>query len=225
MRQTSPRRNDPMNPSDQFSPTQKLARLKRRVSGSPRSPNRSRESSFEANADELEPTQVSEKQRNAFDVLRAGARSATNSFNMPINEAERKKKNKKKSEFLEAEAEESDEDDGGWMRTIGDEDENSGDEGDDRFLEGLVDDAAVSEEEKARQDELAAQKRKEIEAEDDAKRLEEARKITEGEHRKKRKGQDFYDDDSDDEGVKLKKLSRKERKRRELGRAEGLLGG
>nr|KIR48654.1 hypothetical protein I312_01723 [Cryptococcus bacillisporus CA1280] len=225
MRQTSPRRNDPMNPSDQFSPTQKLTRLKRRVSGSPRSPNRSRESSFEANADELEPTQVSEKQRNAFDVLRAGARSATNSFNMTINEAERKKKNKKKSEFLEAEAEESDEDDGGWMRTIGDEDENSGDEGDDRFLEGLVDDAAVSEEEKARQDELAAQKRKEIEAEDDAKRLEEARKITEGEHRKKRKGQDFYDDDSDDEGVKLKKLSRKERKRRELGRAEGLLDG
>ncbi|KIS01689.1 hypothetical protein L804_01568 [Cryptococcus deuterogattii 2001/935-1] len=225
MGQTSPRRNDPMNPSDQFSPTQRLTRLKRRVSGSPRSPNRSRESSPEANADELEPTQVSEKQRNAFDVLRAGARSATNSFNMPVNEAERKKKNKKKSEFLEAEAEESDEDDGGWMKTIGDEDEHSGDEGDDRFLEGLVDDAAVSEEEKARQDELAAQKRKEIEAEDDAKRLEEARKITEGEHRKKRKGQDFYDDDSDDEGVKLKKLSRKERKRRELGRAEGLLDG
>lgn len=225
MGQTSPRRNGGMASSDQFSPTQKLTRLKRRVSGSPHSPDRLRESSPEASADELEPTQVSEEQQNAFDVLHAGARLAANPFDAPTNEAGRKKNDKKKSAFLEAEAEESDEDDGGWMKTTGGEDENSGDEGDDRFLEGLVDDAAVSAEEKARQDELAAQKRKEIEDEDDARRLEEARKITEGEHRKKRKGQDFYDDDSDDEGVRLKKLSRKERKRRELGRAEGLLDG
>lgn len=225
MGQTFPRRNGDMVSSDQFSPTQKLTRLKRRVSGSPRSPDRLRESSPEASADELEPTQVSEEQQNAFDVLRAGARLAANPLDIPIIEAERKKKGKNKSAFLEAEAEESDEGDGGWMKTTGGEDENSGDEGDDRFLEELVDDAAVSAEEKARQDELAAQMRKQIEDEDDARRLEEARKITEGEHRKRRKGQDFYDDDSDDEGVRLKKLSRKERKRRELGRAEGLLDG
>jgi len=56
---------------------------------------------------------------------------------------------------------------------------------------------------------------------DDARREAEARKITEGQYRTKRRGLDFYSDDEDDEN-KPCRLSKKQRRKRMLGREDGL---
>ncbi|WVQ97004.1 hypothetical protein IAU59_004114 [Kwoniella sp. CBS 9459] len=153
----------------------------------------------------LSPTQPA----NAFERLMAGPRE-------PIGQ------NKKlKSKMVDEQAEESDEDNG-WGR-MGDEDEDD-DEGDDGYVEGLVDDQAIDEEEKRRQDEAAAEKNREIQMADDARREAEARKITEGEHRRKKRGVDFYsDDDDDDDDGKKKRWSKKQRRKRKLEAEDGLV--
>jgi mediator of replication checkpoint protein 1 len=64
----------------------------------------------------------------------------------------------KRSNLLDEQAEESDEDNG-WGPVGGAEDEDEEGEGeDDAFLKGLVNDEVVDEEERTKQDELAAAK-------------------------------------------------------------------
>lgn len=57
---------------------------------------------------------------------------------------------------------------------------------------------------------------------DDAKREAEARKIIEGQHRTKRRGQDFFSDDEDEEGRPRKRWSKKQRAKRRLWKEDGL---
>ena len=123
--------------------------------------------------------------------------------------------------LIDNQAEESDEDEG-WAINRDNDDED--DEGmDDGFVPDLVDDQAIDEEEKKRQDELAAAKLREIEQADDAKREVEARKVIEGQYRNKKRGADFFSDDEDDEeGGKRRRWSKKERRKRRLDREDGL---
>lgn len=75
----------------------------------------------------------------------------------PLTEHQKRAKKLIRSNLVDEQAEESDEDD--WMmpgQRSGDEDDNDGDE--DGYLAELVDDAAVNEEEKLKQDALAAAK-------------------------------------------------------------------
>ncbi|KAK8865630.1 hypothetical protein IAR55_000775 [Kwoniella newhampshirensis] len=129
-------------------------------------------------------------------------------------------KQKTKSKLVEEQAEESDEDNG-WAPIGGLEDEEEDGE-DDGYVEGLVDDEAIDADEKRRQDELAAAKAREIEAADDARREAEARKITEGQHRMKRKGMDFVGSDEDEDDTKTRRWTKKMRKKRKLDREDGL---
>lgn len=62
---------------------------------------------------------------------------------------------------------------------------------------------------------------REVQQADDAKREAEAKKITEGQYRTKRRGIDFYSDDEDDED-EPRRLSKKQRRKRMLGREDGL---
>ena len=65
---------------------------------------------------------------------------------------------------------------------------------------------------------------REIAEADDAKREAEAKKITEGHYRTKRRGMDFFSDEEDDDerGGKRRKWSKKERRKRRLDREDGL---
>jgi mediator of replication checkpoint protein 1 len=72
---------------------------------------------------------------------------------------ERAKSRPKRSALVDEQAEESDEDNG-WLRADAGEDENDDEEDDGRDLQDLVDDQAVNEEEKKRQDALAEEKRR-----------------------------------------------------------------
>ncbi|OCF43223.1 hypothetical protein I317_02931 [Kwoniella heveanensis CBS 569] len=169
---------------------------------------RRRQSDPEQDSISLSPTQPA----NAFQRLMAGSRQPVGVFNG--------QKKKLKSKMVDEQAEESDEDNG-WGR-MGDEDEED-EEGDDGYVEGLVDDQAIDEEEKRRQDEAAAEKNREIQMADDAKREAEARKITEGDYRRKKRGVDFYSDDEDDEDGKRKRWSKKQRRKRQLDNEDGLV--
>lgn len=62
---------------------------------------------------------------------------------------------------------------------------------------------------------------REVQMADDAKREAEARKITEGEYRHKRRGKDFYSDDEDGSPRK-KRWSKKERRARKAWKEDGL---
>ncbi|WVO13082.1 hypothetical protein L204_100692 [Cryptococcus depauperatus] len=166
----------------------------------------------------MKPTYRSSGSRDAFDVMREGA----------LQEAAQvlSKENMNKPKYVQAEAEESDEDMGGWLKEADDEDEESDNEGLDQYIEELVDDEAMDEAEQLRHAELIAEMRKKHEEEDDAKLEAEARKIIQGERRKKRKGRDFYDsDDSDDGRGRRKRLNKKQRKVKEIRFQEGLLPG
>ncbi|ORX34134.1 hypothetical protein BD324DRAFT_636765 [Kockovaella imperatae] len=123
--------------------------------------------------------------------------------------------------LIDEQAEESDEDTG-WAALGGEEDEEDG--ADEGYVPDLVDDEAVDEDERKKQDELAAAKAREIAEADDAKREAEAKKITEGHYRTKRRGQDFYSDDEDDDEHrgKRRKWTKKERRKRRLEREDGL---
>jgi mediator of replication checkpoint protein 1 len=57
---------------------------------------------------------------------------------------------------------------------------------------------------------------------DDAKREAEAKRVTEGELRKKRKGKDFFSDEEGEEGEGKTRMSKKERKQRKLDFKDGL---
>ncbi|WWD18187.1 hypothetical protein CI109_102636 [Kwoniella shandongensis] len=153
------------------------------------------------------PTQPSRNQ-TAFDRMMAAASRPA------------QPKQKVKSRLVDEQAEESDEDNG-WAPIGGPEDEDEDGE-DDGFVDGLVDDEAIDEEEKRRQDELAAAKAREIEAADDARREAEARKITEGQHRLKKRGMDFYNSDEEDDEMKPRRWSKKQRRKRMLDREDGL---
>ncbi|WVR05601.1 hypothetical protein IAU60_002620 [Kwoniella sp. DSM 27419] len=190
-------------PGDVVSPTQtqgenSFTRLRRRASDDERS--------FAP----LSPTQASTSKRpeNAFETMMAAA-------SRPAAQP----KQKPKSRMVDGEAVESDEDNG-WGETGGGDEEE--DEEDDRFLEELVDDAAVDEETKRLQDEAAAQKAREVQLADDEMREREARKIIEGEHRRKRRGADFADGESDDEDRPRRKWSKTARKKRKLEEEQGV---
>ncbi|WWC60580.1 uncharacterized protein I303_103154 [Kwoniella dejecticola CBS 10117] len=185
-----------------------FSRLRRRVS----------DPDVEGNSIMLSPTQPAQpaqpqsQNRTVFDRM--------------MKAASRPQKPKLKSRMVDEQAEESDEDNG-WAMPFGaaeNEDDDDDDE-QDTFLEGLVDDQHVDEEERRRQDELANQKNREIQEADDFRLEQEARKITEGQYRTKKRGKDFVDDESgsDDElGGKRKRWSKKERKKRRLDREDGL---
>ncbi|WVQ85692.1 hypothetical protein IAT38_007858 [Cryptococcus sp. DSM 104549] len=191
---------------DMGSPTQgsrQFTRLRRRASGSV--PLTSRSSSPEQ---ELEPTQISSAQpkRNAFDLMRDGARAKSS-----VGPGEGKKSKRGRNEYMEDQAEESDEDNGwGWAKDPEADDEDDPEE-DNAYLKELVDDQKVDDDERLKQDELAAQKLREIEVEDDKRREAEARKIAEGKHRIKRRGKEFGSDSEDEEGGK-KRWNKKQRK-------------
>ncbi|WWC88155.1 uncharacterized protein L201_003060 [Kwoniella dendrophila CBS 6074] len=160
----------------------------------------------------LSPTQPVQ-QRNVFDkMMKAASRPEP--------------RPKVKSKMVDEQAEES-EDDDGWGRKGQNEDENEDDEDDadnDGFVEGLVDDQLIDDEERRKQDEMAAEKNREIQLADDARREAEARKITEGKYRNKKRGKDFLEDDelsSDDDGNK-RKYSKKQKRARQLGKEDGL---
>lgn len=61
----------------------------------------------------------------------------------------------------------------------------------------------------------------EIAREDDARLEAEAKKVTEGFYRTKRRGNDFMSDEEDEEG-RPRKLSKKQRRQRRLDREDGL---
>ncbi|WRT65956.1 uncharacterized protein IL334_002907 [Kwoniella shivajii] len=160
----------------------------------------------------LSPTQPAANLRpkNAFETLMSAAKKPAASS-----------KGKMKSKMVDEQAEESDEDDGWGMNQGGNEEED--DEEEDGFVEGLVDDQEIDEEEKRKQDELAAAKNREIQAADDAKAEAAARAITAGEHRQKRKGRDFVDgDESSDDEKMSSKMRKRLRKKRKLAGADGL---
>lgn len=122
-----------------LSPTQgeiSLTRLKRRTTPPPQDP------SVLAN-ESPDPSVLP----NAFQyVMAAAARQS------------KPKTTRVKSNFVEEQAEESDED-FGWGPTGGQKEDEDGEEGDDEgYLEDLVDDQEVAEEERRRQDELALEK-------------------------------------------------------------------
>ncbi|WVF70952.1 hypothetical protein IAT40_005747 [Kwoniella sp. CBS 6097] len=171
---------------------------------------RRRQSNPEESSILLSPTQPAKA--NAFQRLMAGLgpRESAGTSNG---------QKKLKSRMVDEQAEESDEDNG-WGR-MGDEDEEDED-GDDGYVEGLVDDQAIDEEEKRRQDEAAAEKNREIQMADDARREAEARKITEGDYRRKKRGVDFFSDDEEDEDGKKKRWSKKQRRKRQLDNEDGL---
>ncbi|WVQ65190.1 uncharacterized protein L199_003363 [Kwoniella botswanensis] len=165
----------------------------------------------------LSPTQPVRTERSVFDrMMKASSRA---------ERQEEQRKIMRKSRMVDEQAEESDEDNG-WAKIGGaEENDDDDDEENDGFLEELVDDQEVDEEVRQRQDELAAEKNREIQAADDARIEAEARKITEGEYRHKRRGKDFLDgeeSDEDERGGKRRKLSRKERRKRKLDREDGL---
>lgn len=62
---------------------------------------------------------------------------------------------------------------------------------------------------------------RQVEAADDARREAEAKKITEGHYRQKRRGNEFLSDDEDEDG-KPRRLSKKQRRQRQLDREDGL---
>lgn len=62
---------------------------------------------------------------------------------------------------------------------------------------------------------------REIQLADDAKREAEARKVTEGQYRTKRRGKDFYSDDEDGSPRK-KRWSRKQMRQRKIWKEDGL---
>ncbi|OCF56692.1 hypothetical protein L486_05546 [Kwoniella mangroviensis CBS 10435] len=164
----------------------------------------------------LSPTQPARTERTVFDrMMKASSRA----------ERQEQRKSMRKSRMVDEQAEESDEDNG-WAKIGGaEENDDDDDEENDGFLEELVDDQEVDEEVRKRQDELAAEKNREIQAADDARIEAEARKITEGEYRHKKRGKDFVDgeiSDEDERGGKRRKLSRKERRKRKLDREDGL---
>lgn len=141
--------------------------------------------------------------KNAFDMLMT-SRSA------PPKAEERRRL--RETNLFDEQAEESDEDNG-WAPLGGPEDEDD-DKDDEGFLPDLVDDVAIDEDEQARNRELAAEKQREIEAADDARREAQAKKVVEGEYRIKRKGVDFFSDDEDDhQGRKISSKDRKAFKR------------
>lgn len=64
---------------------------------------------------------------------------------------------------------------------------------------------------------------REVEKADDARREAQAKKITEGEMRTRRKGMDFdFSDDDEGGGNKRRRWSKKERRKRRLDREDGL---
>ncbi|KAK4684866.1 mediator of replication checkpoint protein 1, partial [Tremellales sp. Uapishka_1] len=149
------------------------------------------------------------KRRDAFSLLMA-----------PKERPQAESISGKRSGFVDEQAEESDEDNG-WAPIGGKEDEED-DEDQDGYVEGLVDDEAVDEEERERQDALVAEKAREIQLADDAKREEEARKITEGNARTKRRGADWMAGDLTDDEDAPRRLSKKQRRKRDLGKEDGL---
>ena len=186
--------------------TQTFSRLKRRRTSDPDRPD-------ESMANPISSPPVAKK-RNVFDHMMIASKRNEEKRIAAID-----------NNLIDEQAAESDEDNG-WASLGGEEDENE--EGmDDAFVKELVDDAEIDTEEKQKQDELAAEKARQIEEADDAKREAEARKITEGHYRTKRRGQDFYSDGEDEEGDeerggKRRKWSKKERRKRRLDREDGL---
>ncbi|KAL1405186.1 hypothetical protein Q8F55_008811 [Vanrija albida] len=120
--------------------------------------------------------------------------------------------------FVDEQAEESDEDNA-WGFGKADDDEDDGmDEG---YIPDLLDDAVVDAEEREKQKALADAKLREIAQEDDARREAEAKKITDGHYRHKRRGNDFLSDEEDDES-RSRRLTKKQRRQRKLEREDGL---
>ena len=157
-----------------------------------------------------------------------------NAFARLMNDAKRPRgKVAVQTNLVDEQAEESDEDNG-WAPVSDAEVEEDNDD-DDGYVPDLVDDAHIDEEEKKRQDDLAREKaryvdlcilanadgRSEVAQADDACREAEARKITEGQHRTKRRGVDFLSDGESDEG-KPHRMSKKQRRKRKLDKEDGL---
>uniref|UniRef100_A0A4Y9YD13 DNA replication checkpoint mediator MRC1 domain-containing protein n=1 Tax=Dentipellis fragilis TaxID=205917 RepID=A0A4Y9YD13_9AGAM len=124
------------------------------------------------------------------------------------------------SEFVDEAAVESDEDDmlgfGPRRRAVGDEDEEEGDEDQDKALEGLVDDAHISED--AMNEELVQEKFKEHQEKDDALDEKLARDAAAGKlrtKRHKRHGVDLDDSDSEvedeDDKARRQRIAKKRR--------------
>ncbi|KAI0069203.1 hypothetical protein BV25DRAFT_115477 [Artomyces pyxidatus] len=145
---------------------------------------------------------------NAFDALQAGAQRAEKA----------KKRQLGRSEFVEAEAEESDEDDmlgfGGVRKKGADDDDDE--DGDDKEVEGLMDDAEMSEDAIAR--EKVMEKHQEHQEEDDARLEKIARDAIEGKLRtKRRSGVGLGDSDSeDDEDEHAREQRRRMAKKRKI---------
>lgn len=124
------------DPHVEGSPTQpSFARLRRRLSTDS---TRSRKN------DDAALGTAQSSRTNAFDLLRDGAREASK---------------KKRSDFVDEQAEESDEDSGWFFPGRHGEEEDDEDAGDEEgYLKELVDDAALSDEEKSRVAMQAAEK-------------------------------------------------------------------
>lgn len=153
---------------------------------------------------------------NAFDALRQGQQRLSRGDYEKAKELRRKAK---KSEFLAGEASESEEE-GLYaaLRKGTEREEGEGADDDnsdlDKEVEDLVDNAEVDQEEREAQDELALQKRREMEEADDEKMQKRVKKIVEGQERKKRRSDDLIDgfDSSDDEAALLRLAKTKKQK-------------
>ncbi|BEJ18178.1 hypothetical protein CspHIS471_0704550 [Cutaneotrichosporon sp. HIS471] len=147
--------------------------------------------------------------RNAFDLLNAGAAR------------QQKARDKARdSELIDAQAEESD-DDAGWGFVAKEAEEDDEEDG---FVPELVDDEVLPDDIREAQDALATEKARAMEAEDDARRETEAKKVVEGHYRVKRRGNEFLSDEEDEAGPRM---SKKARRQRRIDREDGLfkLGG
>ncbi|WVQ71291.1 hypothetical protein IAR50_000818 [Cryptococcus sp. DSM 104548] len=203
------------------SPTQpKLRRLKRRSSPAPEAEDAEDEDERETTP-ELEETQVSPAPRDAFSALMDHRNRRG-----PSEPAKSRNDKGKENQYIQRQAEESDDEEmGGWLKTSDNEDDEASGDEEDGVVEGLVNDAQMSEAERERNQELGRAKQREIEKEDDERRMKAAKDLTEGKYRKHRRGEEFVDDDGEEQKQRYNKLSKKTRKVIDENDREGILEG
>ncbi|BEI87151.1 hypothetical protein CcaverHIS002_0704970 [Cutaneotrichosporon cavernicola] len=202
--------NSSDRPSDPTSPTtaepdgdeMTFTRLRRRRSSS-YSPNEIPTPTGPIHVIQSSPERPT-RPRNAFDLLNAGAAR------------QQKARNKARdSELIDAQAEESD-DDAGWGFVAKEAEEDDEEDG---FVPELVDDEVLPDDIREAQDALATEKARAMDAEDDARREAEAKKVVEGHYRVKRRGNEFLSDEEDEAGPRM---SKKARRQRRIDREDGL---
>ncbi|KAL7423541.1 hypothetical protein Q5752_001121 [Cryptotrichosporon argae] len=196
------------------SPTQAtpvLRRLKRRATpplGTSGSGAMDVDMEPDAEPTEAQPTAPS----SAFEVMQRAAERQR-------RREERRAALRAGNELLDQQAEESD--DGDMWGPIGGDD-NDDEDGDEGYVPDLLNDEERTEAQRKADEERAAEKFREIEQADDARREAEARKVVDGQMRNKRRGKDFLSDDEEDSEVRKRRLTRKQRRARRLMGEDGL---